>query len=248
MNLAYQLGGGAPIKKRYKIGVTITTAVGVPVMIGTAGDAGVVFLPATAITAVTDCVGVTLDTGIYSTTQGDAEGLITVIINPDAVWRLHMAANATAGAQLTLTTNDVAETAGTVIDKTGASGAGDPDPNAPTMDEGIAAGVSGANKGQTRKITTVGATSATVTVPFLNDIASGDEFILVPWAAADTAGNLVTLTTNLAEARQNVAAGSVGVTMSIVDMEFDFADTTSARRNSYLYCNISDHILKDLTH
>ena len=191
MNLGYTLHGGAPVKKRYKLGVTITTAVGVPIMVATTGDAGVIFLPASAITAVTDCVGVSLDTGVYSTTQGDAEGLITVILNPDAVWRLHMAANATAGTQLTLTTNDVAETAGTVIDKTGATGAGDPDPNSPTMLEGTAFCVSGSNKGQSRKITTVNATTATVLVPFLNDIDSGSEFILVPWEVAGFNSNLV---------------------------------------------------------
>ena len=242
MNLAYTIGGSAPVKKRYKLGVTITTAVGVPIMIGTTANAGVIFLAATAISAVTDCVGVSLDTGVYSTSQGDAEGLITVIINPDAAWRMRMSANATAGTQLTLTTNDVAETAGTVIDKTGATGAGDPDPNSPDMIEGTAVCVSGNNKGQSRHIVTTGATTATVTVPFLNDILSGDEFILVPWSVENAVSNLVWLTANLTECRQGIAAGSVGVIMSILDMDWDYADTGSARRNSYLHALISDSV------
>lgn len=248
MNLGYILSGAAPVKKRYKLGATQTTATGVPVMAATTGDAGVIFLPATAITAVTDCVGVTLDTGVYSTTQSaTVEGLITVIINPDAIWRLHASASAANGVQLDLTTNDVANAGGTVIDKTGASGSGDPDPNSPTRLEGYAFAVSGGNKGQSRKITTVGATTATVLVPFTNTIAVGDEFILLPYELGGANSNLVWLTTNLDEARTNVAANSVGMTCAIVDLEMDVSDVAGARRNTYLHVNISDHILKDLT-
>jgi hypothetical protein len=248
MNLAYILSGAAPVKKRYKIGNTMTTAVGIPTMVAGAADPGIISLPASAVSAVTDCVGVTLDTGVYSTTQGDAEGMVTVVINPDAVWRAHASGSAAAGVQLNLTTNDVAETAGLVIDKTGATGVGDPDPNSPTMDSGYAFAVSGNNKGQSRKIVTVGATSATVGVPFLNDILSGDEFILVPWEIAGIDDNLVWLTTNLDEVRQNIAAQSVGAIVAVVDLEVDFADVTTARRNSYMHLLFEDHILKDLTH
>ena len=244
MNLGYMLHGGAPVKKRYRVNVTMTTATGIPVMIGTTANAGLVFLPSTAITAVTDCVGVTLDTAVYTATPTATtpEGIITVIINPDAVYRARMAANATAGTQLTLTTNDVAETAGTTLDKTGATGVGDPDPNSPDMIEGTMICVSGSNKGQMRTLTTSAATSAVTTVAFLNGIDVGSEFILVPWNINSAVSNLVQLTTNLTEARQNVAAGSVGMISVLTDMEVDFADTSSARRNSYLYLKIADHV------
>ena len=249
MNLAYILSGGAPVKKRYKLGATSTTAAGVPLMAATTANAGLILLPSTAITAVTDCVGVSLDTGTYVTAQtvASAEGMITMIINPDAVWRLHAVGSAAAGVALALTTNDVAETAGLVIDKTGATAVGDPDCNSPTMLEGFAVCLSGANKGSSRKITTVGATSATVTVAFPNGVGSGDEFILLPWEIAGVNSNLVWLTTNLDEARANVAANSVGATMGVVDLEVDFGDTTTGRNRTFIHCLISDQWLKDLT-
>lgn len=246
MNLGYILSGAAPVKKRYKVGVTMTTAAGIPIMVATTADAGVIFLPATAITAVTDCVGVTLDTAAYSTTQSSTvEGLITVIINPDAVWRLHASGGAGAGVVLPVTTNDVANAGGTVIDKTGAAGSGDDDVINFLRGTGFA--TSGNNKGQSRVVTVSGSTTCTVLVPFTNTIAVGDEFIFVPWEVAGALGNLVWLTTNLDEARTNVAAASVGMTCGVVDIEMDMSDTFTARRNTYVHVNISDHILKDLT-
>lgn len=238
MNLGYILSGSAPVIKRMKLGASMTTA-GIPVLVAAAGSAGV---DVATVTTAPDAAGVTLDTGTYSTTQGDAEGLISVVINPDAVWRILMSANATAGAQLTVTTNDVAETAGTVIDKTGASGAGDPDINSPSMDEGMAFCVSGANAGQSRKIVTVGATTGTVLVPFTNDIASGDEFIIVPWTPQDIAGDNIHLTSNLAAARQNIAVGT-GADFMVIDLDWAFPDRDAARRSSYVHGLLADHVL-----
>ena len=248
MNLGYMLHGGAPVKKRYRVSATMTTAVGIPVMLGTTANAGLVFLPSTAITAVTDCVGVTLDTAVYTTTPTAAtpEGIITVIINPDAIYRMHMSAGNTAGTQLNLTTNDVAESAGSVIDKTGAAGSGDNDIISPDMIEGTIICVSGANKGQMRTCTTTGSTSATAGVAFLAGIGVGDEFIIVPWNISSALSNNAKLTTNLAEVAQSTAAGT-GVSFALTDMEFDFADTTSARRNSFLYGKFLDHVFDYLT-
>lgn len=242
MNLAYTLTGSAPLVKRYKVGVSSTVS-GIPITIGAAGSAGVSICD---VTAAVDALGVSVDTATYSTTQGDTEGMIAVIVNPDAVYRVRMSGSATLGAALTVTTNDVAETAGVEINKTGASGVGDPDPNSPTKDEGIAFCLSGANAGQSRKIVTVGATTATVLVPFLNDIGSGDEFLIVPWCAMDVAGNDIQLTTNLQEARQDVIVGT-GIDFRIIDLDWAFPDRTSARTQSYVLGLLDDHVLNNTT-
>ena len=237
MNLGYMLHGGAPVKKRFRVNATMTTAVGMPVMIGASGNAGLVL---TSAISGTDVVGVTLDTGVYTTTPTATtpEGIVTVVINPDAVYRIRGASTSTAGAQLSLTTNATASSGGTVV----TSGAGDPDPSTPhDMIEGMIVCVSGANKGQMRTLTTTATTSATTTVAFLNAIAVGDEFIILPWSNTSILANTIKLTTNFAEAVQSTASG-VGILMAIPDLEIDFADTTSARRNSYVYAKFLDHV------
>ena len=245
MNLGYMLHGGAPVKKRFKTAVAVTTGVGVPLMIGTTANPGLVLLPSTAVSAVTDCVGITLDTSPFTATPTatSPEGIVTVIINPDAIYRIRMSGSATAGALLTLTTNDVADATGVSVDKTGATGSGDPDPNSPDMIEGTIFCVSGNNKGQYRTITTTAATAASAAgVAFINPIGVGDEFILVPINISNAVSNLMWLGTNLTEMRQNIAAGSVGAIMTFTDFEIDWADTPSARRNSYVYGRFADHV------
>ena len=237
MNLGYMLHGGAPVKKRYRLNATATTVAGIPMMMGVTANAGLVL---TGVNSGTDVVGVTLDTGVYTTTPTATtpEGIITVVINPDAVYRMHMASNGTAGTQLTLTTNATANSAGTAVVST----SGDPDPNSPNdMIEGTMICVSGANKGQTRTLTTTVTNTATTTVAFMNAIAVGDEFIFVPWNITSSVANTARLTTNFAEVVQSTAT-AVGILFALPDMEIDFADTTSARRNSYLYGKFLDHV------
>ena len=236
MNLGYMLHGGAPVKKRFRVNAAMTTIAGVPVMLGTSANAGLVL---TGVNSGTDIVGVTLDTSAYTTTPTatSPEGIITVVINPDAIYRMKMAANGTAGTQLTLTTNATANSGGTAVVST----SGYPDPNSPDMIEGTMICVSGGNKGQTRTLTTTVTNTATTTVAFLNAIAVGDEFIFVPWNLTSSLNNTARLTTNFAEVVQSTAGG-VGVAFGLTDLEIDFADTTSARRNSFLYGKFLDHI------
>lgn len=238
MNLAYLLSGGAPVIKRYKSASTFTTAGGYATVTAADGAGVVLGLATTAA----DQVGLTLDTTTYSATQGDAEAVVSVLVNPDAVLRIRMGRTATAGTQLQVTTNSAAETAGTVITIT----TGDDAPNNTEKDEGTIACVSGANRGQSRKITSTSATAYTVTVPFLNDIASGDQFIAVPWTPADVAGDNINLTTTLTEGRQDIAVGT-GADLRIFDLEFDFSSVTDARRKSYVYALFDDHLYRETT-
>lgn len=238
MNWAYNLSGGAPLKKRYKIAASVST-LGIPLCVTADATAG---LALGLTTAAADAVGVSLDLGTYSTTQGDTEGTVNVVINPDAVYKTRLCSGATAGAQLTVTTNSAAETAGTVVTIT----TGDPAPNSPTMDEGTIVCISGANVGQTRKVTSVGATAATVTVPFLNDIAAGDIFIIVPLTPQDVAADNANLTSNLAEARIDIAVAT-GAAVNVLDLEFDCASVERARLYSYAYLHLDDHVLNTAT-
>lgn len=233
MNFAWDEIGGQIVMRKMKISASFATA-GIYATVNAASGAGIVV---GLRTTVADQVGVTVDTGTYSTTQGDAEGLVTVITNPYAVYRLLMVGDED-NAQLTVTTNSSAETAGTVVTIT----SGDPAPNSPTMDEGTIVCVSGANVSRTRKITSVAATTATVTVPFQNDIASGDVFILVPWTPNDTAGDNVNLSADLSNAEQDVAVGT-GADMRPLALEFDTSSQANARRNSYVYANLVSHVL-----
>jgi len=111
---------------------------GIPVLQVADGTAG---LATGTVTSAANAVGTTLDTSTaYSTTQADilanGEGLVTVIVNPDAVYRLHASNGATAGTALVATTNITASAGGTVITKTGAAGLGDPDVNSPPWTRG----------------------------------------------------------------------------------------------------------------
>ena len=239
MNYAYSLiGAGVPVIKRYKISATLADP-GVYVTVATAGVTGLV---KGITTTVAGQVGVTVDTATYSTTQGDAEAVASVIVNPSAVYRLRLAGGATAGTQGVITTNITANTDGLIVTKTGASGVGDPDPNSPTMDEGLIVCIGGANVGQSRKITSVAATTATVIVPFVNDIAVGDVFILCPYMPGDTAADNIQTTSNIVEADHTVAVGT-GADLRPIEVEFDTADLLSARRNSFVYAYLVENVL-----
>lgn len=232
MNYAWDEIGGQMVLRKMKLGASFATA-GIYATVAAADNAGIVV---GLRTTVGSQVGVTVDTGTYSTTQGDTEGVVTVITNPYGVYRALMVGTE-ASAQLTLTTNSVADAGGTVVTIT----TGDPAPNSPTMDEGTIVCVSGANVGQTRKITSVAATTATVLVPFTNDLVSGDEFIAVPWAVNDTAGDNVNLSLNFSNAQQNVAVGT-GADLRPMALEFDVSSVANARQKSYVYALLVSHI------
>lgn len=244
MRYAYSLGGGAPLVKRYKIAATHVA--GVPVLVGAASGAG---LAAASTTGAADAVGVTNDASTaYSTVQGDAEGLVSVIINPDAVYDILLTGSAAAAA-LAVVVNSAAETAGTVITIT----TGDAAPNSPTKDEGTAICVGGANFGQFRKITSVAATTATVTVPFLNDIASGDQFLIVPAAPGPdvgVGGTAIQLTTALTAADAS-AAWSGDASFRLVEMNVDFygsfPTSTTYRSQTSIRSILGDHIYMTAT-
>lgn len=228
MNVGYILSGGAPVMKRFKVGATVS--VGQPVL--SRSTAGVA--PGTA-TGAADAVGTAVDTGTYTTTQATSmvEGVVTTVINPDAVLRALMVSAATGNTQLVLTTNSAAATNGLTITIT----TGDPAPNSPEMAGGTAYGVSGNNVGISRVITSTTATTAVLTVPFPYTIAASDTFILIPFSAPGDSADTLDWDTAVVNVRGDLDAAG-GALVSIVDVEWD---SGFPRSNSKLHYLLRDH-------
>ena len=219
MKIVDTLYGGTHYARLYKIGASFATR-GVVTRAGTAG-----IQPATT-TSFADSLGVTGDTGVYSTTQGDAEGLVSVYCRPDAIFEALMSGGATANTALTTLSNTAASTTGTVIT--------DADVGTASMANGTVWSLNGANGigpgGQSRVITTFSAsTSITVTVPFLSDIAVGDTFLMCPWSSNGAAGNgTLQATTNIDQANAAIVSGTGGE-VAIYDLLLDSATNSKVR-------------------
>lgn len=191
------LSGGAPIIKKYQVSASVTR-IGLPLLAVAASEAGL-DLPAT--TAINDMVGINLDTATFATAQGtnSPEALVSVIINPDVILKIFMSGGAASGTAAVERDVTTASTDGLSV-TTGDAW------NSPDTDEGLIWGVTGANAGQKRKITSTSASAATVTVAFAADTALGDLFSWAPVCPMSV--QTVTLTTELDEFRQDVAVAS----------------------------------------
>lgn len=222
MQAHYHLCGGAGVLRKVKAGASFANA-GIGAIDGTAGA-----IPVTT-TDGADAYGLALDTATYSTTQGDAEGLVTIDIRPDLVIRARMSGGATEGTALTTLSNTLAETAGTTVT--------DADVGTASSATGTLWCTKGANVGQSRIITTFNsATDVVVTVPFKNDIAAGDEFLWCPYNACDAGagGGNVQTTTLFTEANAAIVAGT-GLVAAVCDLELN------GRLDSYVQFILADH-------
>lgn len=231
-DFAYTLSGAPPLIKKYQIDATVSN-IGVPLLIDTAGQAG---LNAGTTTSAADFIGMSLDTVTYTTTQGtgddSAERLVSVIIQPDVVWRALMSGGATESTALALRAVTTASAGGTAI-TTGESW------TATEFDEGVTWCYDGANVGQARKITSTSATAGTVTIPFDNATVVGDNFIRAPyWPLATTT---IQLTTNLFQADASIAVAT-GAEYVVVDMELNDI-SQDGRNTSRVLFMARDHIL-----
>jgi hypothetical protein len=251
-NLGYIMSGAGPLIKKYRVGAGTPdfTVAGAPAVVAATTAAGV--LPQAAATVGIN-LGLSLDTAVYTTTQSPSmiEGQITLVINPDAVYRLRMSGGATAGTALPLITNSAASAGGTVVTIT----TGDIVPNSPTMLDGTLICLSGSNVGLRRRVTTVGATSLTVLVPFPFAIASGDTFTVVPYfpggvTATGINGDNLTLTTTpgtlATEAQAAAASSTAGVRYGHVDIQYDVNDQNRGRDTGFLYASPTIHLYKQV--
>jgi hypothetical protein len=215
MNQSSYLSGNAAVLSKFKIGASILSA-GIPVIDGTAG-----VIPCTTTDAA-DTPGLALELATYSTTQGDAEGIVTVDVHPGLIISARMSGGATENTALTTLSNTSISTAGTTVT--------DADVGTATMVSGYVWCISGANKGQSRIATTFNsAASVVVTVPFLNDIAVGDEFLWSPFAKEPGAGcGNVQTTTLFTQADASIVAGT-GLVTVVTDVEMNGASDSAVR-------------------
>lgn len=219
--------------KKYRVASGSTANANGYVTAAVDGGTGVVL---GVTTTVVLHVGSTIDAATGSATPtSDTGPVTTVIINPGAVYRMLLVKGATGGALDLLTESG----GGSKIANTITTG--ETAPNSPDMNEGIIACISGANKGQVRKITSVSATIATNIEGWVNNNAIGDLFIMAGTFPGDGPLAAVNLTTNLANHRADIT-GATGVEMRVVEYQFDFSDVTNARNGSYSFARFGDSI------
>ena len=231
MEYAYSLtGNSTPIRRKYQIAAT--NIANIPLLIPAAGGAG---LATSTTTSCADMVGVAMDAATFVTAQQtdgtSAEREVSVIISPDAVWKIKMSGGATEDTALTLQEVTTASTTGLVV-TTAAEWSN------PTFDEGIVWGYDGANAGASRKITSVSGTAGTVTVAFDQDTAVGDNFLRAPYFPwQSTAIQLSTLLTQ-ADASIAVATGA-----ELIPIELYLRDITDqGQTNSFVFAFAGDHV------
>lgn len=217
MIAAQYMYGHAVCKKKYKLGATMANA-GITMIGGIAANTANV-IPCTT-TNNTESFGFALDTGTYSTTQGDAEGLVTLDISPDLIIKALMSGGATEGTALAILTNTSASSGGTLVTAANVLAA--------DADGGTVWCISGNNVGQSRTISAeTASTSVTVLVPFPRAIAVNDTFLMSPWSAGgdqaasggDGAGRVQT-TTLFTQADATIATGT-GQTVAVVEQELN---------------------------
>lgn len=200
--------------RRYKLNASMLTR-GVPTLMGAAAS-GANVGPCTA-TAAANAIGLSVGTGTYSTTQGDAEGTIEVDINPGCIIECTATGAAAEGTALTVHTNTAAETAGTTLTASTLASV--------DMDGGTVWRYSNGCGGESRTITTFStSTSLVVTVPFTQDIVLNDTFLVVPWNEAGDAvasggdgTQAINLSTLLTQARADIVTGT-GIAAQIVEL------------------------------
>ena len=222
-----------PHLKKFAIGGTFSNA-GILAESPNANDAGVT-APSTTVAA--DVCGLTTDTATYVTAQQtdgtSAQRYVTCVINPFAIYSGLMSQGATEGTALTLYDVTTASTDGLAV-TTGDAW------NCPTYDEGVVWGYDGANAGMYRKITSVSATAATVTVPFDYDTVVGDNFMRAPYWPADATAITVQFTTLLTQADASIAVGT-GAAAQVVELVLNDL-SNSGRTNSWVYFMSRDNV------
>ncbi len=221
MNFAYDITQASPLMRKFQYGVSLTQ-VGIPFTVSAAAGPGVVI---GTTTGATDLVGISYDKGLdqfdglqstYSTTQGvgaaSAERTVTLNISPFAVWAARISGGATEDTTLAAQTVTTASAGGTAV-TTAASWT-----SAVEYADGTVWGITGANLGRIRKITSSSSTAGTVTQPFDYAVAVGDVFARVPWTPMMAI--TVQLTTNLYQANAIISVGT-GAPFRVVDLRLN---------------------------
>lgn len=231
MQVAGHLSGGASLLKRMKLGAAAVDP-GIVMIGGATTSLGVI--PSTT-TSFANAYGLAIDEGVYDATPTAAEtgeGLVTVDVRPDLIIQALLNQGATESTALTvLQTTSASATVMT-----------DADVGTPDMDGGMIWCISGGNVGQSRSITAFSAgVSLTITVQFLNTMATGDRYLFTPFNIAGTGTGgadgcgFMTTSTLFTQADNSAAAGS-SAEISVVDL------LLNDRTNSYVQFKLRDHV------
>lgn len=210
MRFAYLLSSNStPWAMKYQVGESIAD-VGVPIIPGGSGEEGVT---KATTTAAANCLGCNEDTATIVTTQqtdnSDPERTVSVIVDPNAVWEATLSGGATSGTALTLYEENTGNTDGLIV-TTGADFS--------NFDEGAIWGFDGNNPGIARKIITGDATNADVGIPFPNDIAIGDNFLIAPFWPSEV--QYVQLTSDLTQVDASAAVDTNNNNFIPIDAKF----------------------------
>jgi len=239
MEFGYLLSGGAPIKKQFQVNATLATP-GIPVCAGGANNKGVI--AGTTVAAVS-MVGCTLDTATYQAAQNadnatDQAALVSVIINPNAVWKGKLCGGATDNTNIPTFAVTTASTSGLSVTATGAT-----DFTSPQMDEGVIFGYTGANAGIGRKITSTAATVATVITAFPRDTVVGDTFFVVNFCCSPFGyeSHYPQLTTLLDQIDVTSATDTNNVNFNFVEVQLRDA-SASGISNSFAWMVSNGHV------
>jgi hypothetical protein len=228
MEFSYTLSGATPRIRAVTLGEQSDVA-GVPLIAGTAALAGPI---KASTTAAVDTLGV--QTNVPAVSYGTAQNadgtsnasVAKVVVNPDAVYKTLLSGGSTADTALATYTETTGSTTGLVATFTSLSA---------NFDEGTIHCTTGANKGVSRRIASIAANAATVTVAFPKDIAAGDVFIVLPYAP-DSALQYVQLTSDLTQLDASVATDTDNANFRVVELKLDNTD------NSYAYIVAVDHM------
>lgn len=256
MDFAFNLDGNiAPFIRKYQVAASVANP-GVFLLTPAANGAG---LATSTTTSLANAVGLCLDTVTYVSAQqtdgSSAERVVSVIVNPHAVYKALMSGGASEGTALALQTVTTASATGVAV-TTAAEW------SSPTFDEGIVWGYDGANGGgqpyntgpnimsgwgfgdaMRRKLTSVSSTAGTVTTPFDRATVVGDNFLRAPYYPNQT--STVQLTTNLYQADASIAVGTGGAAR-VVDLELNTA-ANNGRTTSMVYFTLDDMIFNVTT-
>lgn len=233
MEFAYSLDGGVPVLKRYQVGAT-NTVIGRPYVKCAADEVGITL---GSTTNATDFIGVNVDAaGTYAAAQNadgsDNAKYTTLIVNPLAVYRARLSGGATDGTALTARTVTTASTDGLSVTHSAF------DASSPEMDEGVIWGLTGANAGVYRKITSTGTTSTTVILAFPRDDAAGDTYAVAP--IYPTRSIVAQLTTNCTEIDATAAIAS-DCEMIVVEMLLN-DEANYGRTRSFAFIQFADNL------
>jgi hypothetical protein len=224
MEYAGNISGSKPHVRKYGVDGGVTINAGEPVCVGdaTANYGGMTVASTITAVAFIGCASADATSTDAQATSGNNVKEVSVVINPDAMWRAKFSGAATEDTALTLLTSASANAAGDTV--TGAS------------DEFFIWCYNGANVGAGYRIAD---TASSVIVCFPYDIVAGDTWLQVP-IGVGTRTQYPQLTTNLTQVDASAVVDADNANFVAVDLILRDV-TDDGRNNSFALLVGVDH-------